>query len=112
MNVALKVQVENNQPIETAVTKLATPVKLTISIELPADIDTQDYQYFLVVFHEWKETYTIPAQLDKRNSSVTFDAQEFSTYALVSRKVNNNPGGGSGSGSSGNDGYRAPNTKA
>lgn len=112
LNVALKVQVENNQPIETAVTKLATPVKLTISIELPVDIDTQDYQYFLVVIHEGKEPYTIPAQLDKRNSSVTFDAQEFSTYALVSRKVNNNPGGGSGSGSSGNDGYRAPNTKA
>lgn len=113
LNVNLKVKVDGGSEISTAVSKLANPVKLTISIKLPADIDKQKYEYFIVVIHDGKEPYTIKADLDKDNSSVSFDAQEFSTYALVSRKVVNNPGGSSSSGSSsGNDGYKAPNTKA
>lgn len=93
-----------------------SPVVLTVNIEMPEDSDEKVYEYWVVCVHV-KADGTIETEkfkvdsFDKDNSTVSFSAKKFSTYAIYPVEVVSS-GGGSGSGSSSNGGYRAPNTKA
>ena len=127
LSVAISVEVSvkdaNNNVISTSsssgtVKELAEPVMLTVSIEMPED-NGKEYDYYVVFVHTdvdgniVVDKYKV-SSVDEINGTVTFQADKFSTYAIVPvERVN---AGGSGNGSSGSSSsgssYRAPNTKA
>ena len=70
------------------ITELAEPVKLTFKLPEGSKVtasEGKELKYYVLIIHEG-EVHKIPAVLNA-DGTVTFEADKFSTYILVSEEV-------------------------
>ncbi|MDD6835212.1 MAG: hypothetical protein PUD62_07765, partial [Solobacterium sp.] len=90
LDLKIQITVDNGTAVKTGnITELAEPVELTF--KLPEGSKTtaaegKELKYYVLVIHG-DDVLKIPATLNAADGTVTFSADKFSTYILVSEEV-------------------------
>ncbi len=89
LDLEIKIKVDNGtESKEGKVTELSEPVKLTFKLPEGSKVtasEGKELKYYVLIIHEG-EVHKVPAVLNA-DGTVTFEADKFSTYILVSEEI-------------------------